>query len=43
MSRLKTIIVEDEETSRAILRNYLVKYCPNVEIVGEAENIQGGI
>lgn len=43
MSILKTIIVEDEETSRAILRNYLAKYCPNVELVGEAENIQQGL
>lgn len=40
MSILKTIIVEDEETSRVILRNYLAKYCPNVELVGEAENIK---
>jgi two-component system LytT family response regulator len=37
--KLKTIIVEDEQTSREILRNYLNKYCPQVEIVGEAENI----
>lgn len=37
---LKTILVEDEKTSREILSNYLVKYCPNVQIVGEAENIE---
>lgn len=43
MSVLKTIIVEDEKTSRDILRNYLEKYCPNVELVGEAENIQQGL
>ena len=36
---LKTIIVEDEQTSREILKNYLGKYCPTVEVVGEAENI----
>lgn len=36
---LKTIIVEDEQTSREILKNYLTKYCPNVEIIGEAQNI----
>lgn len=36
---LKTIIVEDEKTSREILKNYLFKYCPSVEVVGEAENI----
>lgn len=43
MSVLKTIIVEDEKTSRDILRNYLAKYCPTVELVGEAENIQEGL
>ncbi len=37
--QLKTIIVEDEQTSREILKNYLTKYCPNVEIIGEAQNI----
>lgn len=37
--KLKSIIVEDEETSREILKNYLNKYCPNVEIMGEAANI----
>lgn len=36
---LKTIIVEDELTSREILKNYLVKYCPSVDLVGEASNI----
>lgn len=37
--QLRAIIVEDEETSREILRNYIVKYCPTVTILGEAENI----
>lgn len=37
---LKAIIVEDEETSRDILKNYLVKYCPKVEIKGEAANVE---
>jgi len=37
--KLKSIIVEDEETSREILKNYLSKYCSNVEILGEAVNI----
>ncbi|WP_026754646.1 LytTR family DNA-binding domain-containing protein [Sediminibacter sp. Hel_I_10] len=37
--KLKSIIVEDEETSREILKNYLQKYCPNVDILGEAANV----
>lgn len=41
--KLRSIIVEDEETSREILKNYLKKYCPNVEIVGEAANINDAL
>jgi two-component system LytT family response regulator len=37
--KLNAIIVEDEKTSRDILKNYLNKYCPNVTVLGEAENI----
>ena len=38
--KLTSIIVEDEETSREILKNYLKKYCPNVSILGEAANVE---
>lgn len=37
---LKAIIVEDEANSREILRNYLAKYCPEVELLGEAASIE---
>lgn len=37
--KLKSIIVEDEETSRDILKKYLKKYCPNVTVLGEAANV----
>ena len=37
--KIKAIIVEDEAVSREILRNYIHKYCPNVELQGEASNI----
>ncbi len=40
MEKLKAIIVEDEKTSRDILKNYLQKYCPNVSLTGEAANIE---
>lgn len=36
---LRTIIVEDEQTGREILKNYLAKYCPTVEVLGEAATI----
>ena len=36
---LKAIIVEDEQISREILKNYLGKYCPDVTVVDEATNV----
>lgn len=39
MMNLQAIIVEDEAQSREILRNYIYKYCPNVQIKGEAANV----
>lgn len=41
--KLKTILVEDEARSREILRNYIAKYCPNIELVGEASGIDVGL
>jgi len=38
--KLKAILVEDEEISREILRNYIAKYCPKVDLLGEASNIE---
>lgn len=37
--KIKTLIVDDEKASRTILRSYLLKYCPSIDIIGEAENI----
>ncbi|WP_111685048.1 LytR/AlgR family response regulator transcription factor [Winogradskyella tangerina] len=41
--KLQAILVEDEETSREILRNYLTKYCPNINIIGEAGNVEDAL
>lgn len=40
---LNAILVEDESNSREILRNYINKYCPKVNLVGEASSIQEGL
>jgi two-component system LytT family response regulator len=37
---LKAILVEDEANSREILRNYITKYCPSIDLVGEAASIK---
>jgi len=41
--QLQAILVDDEKISRDILHNYLVKYCPNITILSEAENINQAI
>lgn len=39
---LRTVIVEDEVVSQQALINYLLRFCPEVEIAGVASNIQEG-
>ena len=39
---IRAAIIEDEPVSREPLRNYLTKYCPQVDVVGEAGNIKEG-
>lgn len=41
--KLNAILVEDEANSREILRNYLTKYCPDVNLIGEAATIKEGL
>ncbi|MDT0605639.1 LytR/AlgR family response regulator transcription factor [Croceitalea rosinachiae] len=41
--KLKTILVEDEASSREILRNYLAKYCEGAELMAEAATINEGL
>ena len=36
--KIKTVIVEDEVAARVTLENYLKKFCPQVEIIGNATN-----
>lgn len=40
---MRAVIVEDEKIAREVLRNYLTKYCPTVELIGEAENIKEAV
>ncbi len=38
LTKIKSVIVEDETAARAALKSYLTKYCPQIEIIGEAQN-----
>ncbi len=39
MKKWTALIIDDEENSRETLRHYVSKYCPEVEVVEECENI----
>jgi two-component system LytT family response regulator len=41
--KIKSVIVEDEAAAREVLKNYLSKYCPQIEVVGEAQNIKEAV
>lgn len=36
---IKAVIVDDEQMAREVLSNYLKKYCPQVTVLGQAQNI----
>lgn len=39
---IRTIIIDDEPNNIEALKQLLIKYCPHVELVGDAENIRTG-
>lgn len=43
MKKIRSVIVEDELAAREVLKNYLSKYCPQVEVIGEVQNIKEAV
>ena len=41
--KIKCIIVDDEQIARSVLEDYLKKYCPVVEIIGQAAHIKEAV
>lgn len=41
-SNPKTLIIDDEPDARAVLRNLIERYCPQLEICGEAGSVEEG-
>lgn len=41
--KIRAVIVEDEAAAREVLRNYISKYCPQTEVIGEAQNIKEAV
>lgn len=43
MEKIRSVIVEDESAAREALKNYLAKYCPQVEVVDEARDSRSAV
>jgi two-component system, LytTR family, response regulator len=39
MSKIRAILVDDEESARDVLQNLLQRFCPEVELIAKCENI----
>ena len=40
---MKTIIVDDDQTSLDLIRNFCKKYAPSLKLVGTADNVDAGV
>lgn len=43
LRKIQSIIVEDEQAAREALKNYLAKYCPVIDVVGEAVDYNSAV
>jgi len=39
MNKLKALIVDDEESARDVLENLVLRFCPDVTIIGKSKNV----
>lgn len=43
MGKIKAVIIDDLKESRTILKQDLLDYCPQVDVIGEAEGVVSGL
>jgi len=43
MQQIRSVIIEDEQAAREVLKSYLTKYCPQINVVGEAHDCKEAI
>jgi two-component system, LytTR family, response regulator len=43
MIKKRALLIDDETKSRTALHSFLSKYCPSIEIVGEADGVKKGL
>lgn len=43
MTKIKTILIDDEESARNILSNLLLKFCPQIQVVATFSNVEQAV
>ena len=43
MNKLRAILVDDEESARDVLQNLLLRFCPEVDLIGKCENVLAAV
>lgn len=43
MTKIKAVVIDDEPKSRQVLMELVSMFCPEIEIIGEAGTINGGV
>jgi two-component system LytT family response regulator len=43
MNTIKALIVDDELNARSLLRNFIEDYCPEIEIIADAEDVKSAV
>ncbi len=43
MSKITTVIIDDEPRARETIKNMIMLYCPELQLVGEAANVADGV
>lgn len=41
--KIRSVIIDDEAVARNVLRSYIEKYCPQIEVSGEAQNAREAV
>lgn len=43
MKKIKALIVDDELNARSLLRHFIEDYCPEIELIAEAEDVKSAV
>ena len=40
---IKSVVIDDEQQGRSIIKQYIARFCPDIEVCGEADSVKSGV